>query len=190
MERVPEHLFYKWESFFNLDDLHLIIATINKKHDREFKDIPAEREGVSIKKTKTKGILWLHIKDLLTQLERAIKITNRDNFGYHLYDLFDTDLLLFNTYNAKDESKYDWHKDAETDKAFDIKFTILINASIEPYEGGRLQFFTNGGELNVTEMDKPGSAIMFKADIPHRVLPVTSGIRRSITIFINGPKFV
>tara|TARA_Y100001951_G_C11155231_1_gene191554 strand:+ start:88 stop:660 length:573 start_codon:yes stop_codon:yes gene_type:complete len=190
MERFREHLYYKWESLFNLDDLHALHATINKKHEREFKDIPAEREGVVIKKATTKGIQWLHLKDLLTQLETAIKITNRDNLGYHLYDLFDTDLLLLNTYDAKDGSEYKWHKDAETNKAFDIKFTVLINASIEPYEGGTLQLFTNGGAAEVTEMNKPGCVVMFKSDIPHRVLPVTSGIRRSITIFINGPKFV
>ena len=39
------------------------------------------------------------------------------------------------------------------------------------------------------DFDKPGSAIMFKSHLNHRVLPVTSGTRKSLTMFIFGPKF-
>ena len=190
MERAPENLYYKWDSFFNLDDLKLIVATANKKHIRDYEETPAIIGGVSIKKSHTIGIIWADIKDLFIPLYEAIKITNRDNFGYHLYDLLNSDVLLFNTYDSKDKSEYNWHKDTETEKPFDVKFTILINTSIEPYEGGTLQFFTNGGELDIPEMNKAGAVIMFKSETPHRVLPVTSGIRRSATIFIKGPKFV
>jgi len=35
----------------------------------------------------------------------------------------------------------------------------------------------------------PGSMIMFRSSTLHRVLPITKGIRESLTLFIQGPKF-
>ena len=61
MERAPENLYYKWDSFFNLDDLKLIVATANKKHIRDYEETPAIIGGVSIKKSHTIGIIWADI---------------------------------------------------------------------------------------------------------------------------------
>ena len=71
----------------------------------------------------------------------------------------------------------------------DIKFTMLINASLEPYEGGKFFIFGNGGEREVGELAKPGNVVILKSSIPHRVTPVTKGKRHSITLFYSGPKF-
>jgi len=124
-------------------------------------------------------------------LDEALFVTNQDKYGYHLYNFLDCDTVLCNIYDAQQGHEYPWHKDGEKDgDKVCIKFTVLINASTEPYEGGQFQLFGNGGEINISEMDYPGCVIMFKSDIPHRVLPVTKGIRRSITIFMKGPHFV
>ena len=49
-------------------------------------------------------------------------------------------------------------------------------------------FHTN--EFSVPDYDKPGSMIMFKSHMNHKVSPVTSGERISLAGFLKGPKFI
>ena len=84
---------------------------------------------------------------------------------------------------------YGWHCDGSNSEKYDIKFTMLGNASLEPYEGGKFFIFGNGGEREVGELAEPGNVVILKSSIPHRVTPVTKGKRHSITLFYSGPKF-
>jgi PKHD-type hydroxylase len=59
---------------------------------------------------------------------------------------------------------------------------------MEQYEGGQFQLF-NTNEYEVKELNIPGNVVMFKSYINHRVLPVTKGQRRTLAIFLKGPKF-
>ena len=45
-------------------------------------------------------------------------------------------------------------------------------------------------ETHIKELDKPGGMVVFKSHISHRVLPVLTGQRRTLSIFLMGPKFV
>ena len=71
----------------------------------------------------------------------------------------------------------------------DCKLTLLINLSDEPYEGGQFQIHTENEPRTIDSYNKSGSAIIFKSHILHRVLPVTSGIRKSLALFLTGPRF-
>ena len=66
---------------------------------------------------------------------------------------------------------------------------MLVNLSTEPYEGGEFQTYLTSGEESHPGFDKPGSAIMIKSPILHRVKPIISVTRKSLVMFINGPKF-
>ena len=88
------------------------------------------------------------------------------------------------------KGEYDWHTDGSPDgSAYDIKFTLLINTSIQSYEGGKFYLFTTGGSQHIDKLDDPGNVVIIKSHIPHRVSPVTKGIRHSVTLFYSGPKF-
>ena len=50
-------------------------------------------------------------------------------------------------------------------------------------------YINKGKETHLKELDKPGSALMFKSHILHKVTPVTKGERRTLTIFLKGPAF-
>jgi len=117
-----------------------------------------------------------------------IPSSNRERYGYNIDSVLNSDNVLFNTY-LKDNF-YDWHKDASNNYYHDIKFTILINNSTENYYGGDFQIFTSGGEHTISNFNKTGTVLMFKSDIPHRVLPVNKGKRNSIAFFIRGSKFI
>ena len=136
-----------------------------------------------------KLIKYIKLEPFLGQfLDHAINIANLD-FGYITFAPFGGQNLNYNIYQSQDKDHYEWHIDESGSETTDVKLTLLINLSTEPYEGGEFQTFVNGGATSHPTFDKPGSAIMFKSQLNHRVLPVTSGTRKSLTIFIYGPKF-
>jgi predicted 2-oxoglutarate/Fe(II)-dependent dioxygenase YbiX len=71
---------------------------------------------------------------------------------------------------------------------YDIKLTVLINLSLKSYEGGKFCLW-RGNETEVKELNTPGNAIMFKSNINHKVYPIIKGERRTLAIFIKGPRF-
>ena len=97
--------------------------------------------------------------------------------------------MRLNEYSSQHKGEYGWHCDGSNSPNYDIKFTMLINASLEPYQGGKFFIFGNGGEQEVKELEQPGNVVILKSNIPHRVTPVTKGKRHSITLFYSGPRF-
>ena len=95
--------------------------------------------------------------------------------------------LNYNIYNEGQE--YSWHIDAVPgDPVRDIKLTALLNLSEESYEGGELSLF-RANEIECSEFNTPGSAIIFPSFINHKVNKITSGRRNTLAIWLSGPKF-
>ena len=84
---------------------------------------------------------------------------------------------------------YDWHIDAgNTSSPFERKISAsLILTDPSKYEGGEFECVMNG------RVDEPfvakgeiGDVIFFDSSMPHRVRPVTSGVRKSLVCWIMG----
>jgi len=137
---------------------------------------------------RVKVIRWIKVKHLLDDIVTKCFATNVDQYGYNVYPVLDSDFVNLNTYTKG--NKYDWHKDSEPESGItDTKFTILINLSTKKYEGGNLEYYSYGAQ-EVTPLNDPGTVVMFPSYVYHRVTPITKGERRSLAIFIRGPKFI
>ena len=86
---------------------------------------------------------------------------------------------------------YNWHID-ESDwvpnkrpgnRIRKISFIILLN---DDFQGGELEFQFD--EKRLIDLKK-GDIIVFQSDIPHRVRPVTSGKRKSLVGWVQGPAY-
>jgi len=68
------------------------------------------------------------------------------------------------------------------------KLSVVIQLS-DPseYDGGNLQFML-GNESENAKKEK-GMLYAFPSWVLHRVTPVTEGTRRSLVIWLSGPKF-
>ena len=162
-----------------------LVKFIRKNHDGLEEENMGAKDlfGNRKKFTKTLKIKYGKIKDKLGDIPELIKDINLREFGYHI-DKFDTESCIMNTYGPGD--KYGWHHDESRSPVFDTKISCLINLS-DSYEGGEFYTFT-GEEILVPEA-VPGSLIMLKSYIVHRVAEVLSGERITLTLFMNGPKF-
>ena len=69
---------------------------------------------------------------------------------------------------------------------YDVKLTVLVNLS-EKYTGGKFHIF-HGDEYVVEEFE-PGTLLLFKSNLNHKVSPVLTGVRKTLTLLINGPRF-
>jgi hypothetical protein len=179
--------YWYWENVYSLAEIKQLHNIFHKTKDNFVIDEPASN---TTKKVNLSHSYWSNFKNNLNPIEQAVFKSNAENFGYNIWPQYDTNTLLLNEYDSVVEGEYDWHKDSSNNHIYDIKFTVLINVSLQPYEGGQFYIFSNGGPKHIEKLDNPGNVIMFKSHIPHKVYPVTKGKRHSITIFYEGPKFI
>jgi PKHD-type hydroxylase len=70
-----------------------------------------------------------------------------------------------------------------------LSITMCVNEPGEEYEGGEFQI-NNGQEKDAeTIPTKKGRMIIFPSFMIHRVAPVTKGKRKSVVVWVTGPKF-
>jgi len=110
---------------------------------------------------------------------------NRTVYGFDLYENIN-DWVVQNTYHSRNQGEYKWHMDGEQyDKKYTVKLTTLINLSEKKYSGGKL-FIFDDRPIEVKQLNKPGSLVVFPSFLLHKVTPVTKGTRITATIFKTG----
>ena len=184
--------FWFWENVFDKKQIikinNFIEKNFYKVEEKEYFSVAYDINNNPKKNSLVKTIKWKKVKHLLEDVHTDVINSARINFGYDVFNVSDIDNCLFNTYSYSNKSKYDWHIDKDISDLYDVKLTVLINLSLEPFEGGDFKLFVNN-EFIVPQLKKSGNVIMFKSQINHCVTPVTKGERKTLTIFLKGPKF-
>lgn len=123
-------------------------------------------------------------------MDRMMRLTaeaNREAFGFDLTEFAESAQVA--RYGAEREGHFDWHSDIGSGAlAAKRKLTIVVQLS-DPgaYEGGTLNLRPDS---NIREAPRDrGTAIIFPSFVLHRVTPVTSGTRWSLTLWSHGPAF-
>lgn len=82
--------------------------------------------------------------------------------------------------------QYAWHNDIGTGDFSTRKLSMSVQLSeASDYEGGELEF----ADSTAPAPKEIGSLIVFPSYLPHRVHPVTRGVRKSMVSWIAGPAF-
>jgi PKHD-type hydroxylase len=119
------------------------------------------------------------------------------NTRYYGYDLNGYDAIQYGEYRSEVSGRYDWHMDImlggdRADEHFQtrkLSITFLLNEPGVDFEGGELQFnLDSEKDLTMPECRR-GRMIAFPSWALHRVNPVTKGTRKSLVIWVLGPKF-
>ena len=185
--------YYFWDKALSKSDLIDLHMQVLLHQDPGWKDQPASADGgkATLKNvSQVKAIEWKYVKDILNPHYDNICQVNTENYGFSFWPQNNVEICLHNTYDEKNEASYNWHYDGSPDFSHTYRLTVLINTSLEKYEGGHLELFANGGVLRVPELDNSGSIVIFRAEMLHRVTPVTKGTRNSLAFFIKGPKYI
>ena len=179
------YTYYSYNDVLSKDSIKNL-HDIFDKNSNENVDDPAKNV---LKTSSLKFVEWSIMKQSMDGIEQSVLKHNKECIGYNLWSQFEGDNIILNEYDSKNQAEYGWHKDHSNNFVCDIKLTVLINVSLEKYEGGKFYLFGVGGERYIPEFDIPGSMIIFKSDQVHKVTPVTKGKRHSITMFYKGPRW-
>jgi len=112
------------------------------------------------------------------------------NFVLNGYESFQ-----YTEYDAHEKGEYNFHMDTFFGKeetllqTRKLSLVMCLNRPGIDFEGG--QFYINvGSEKEAHEVEmKKGRIIVFPSFLIHRVAPVTKGKRKSLVIWVVGPKF-
>lgn len=122
-----------------------------------------------------------------SRLMLLAKAANRGHWNFDCSCLREDMQLV--EYSSQESGHYDWHVDiGDGDLARTRKLSISVQLS-EPtdYEGGNLDCLIH--RTVVTAPKERGTVIIFPSFMTHRVTPVTTGVRRSLVLFIHGASF-
>ena len=186
--------FYHEKDFFNKVELTNLCqllgvlqplktnATIAQRADNKEVVVKGYRKSQVLFIPRNKHTLWLYYKlgELVTRVNKQMK------WDFDITTM--SEQIQYAEYNSEYEGFYEWHLDIGDNSSCKRKISISIQISDErEYEGGELQFKTG-----ITEIDAPknfNSVVLFPSYLLHRVKPVTKGIRKSLVLWISGPKF-
>ena len=173
--------YWHWHNYLPRKNIKKINELI-ESNSVDAKDRPAD----SKKTSQVKFIEYKTIKPYLMNCIKDIYATNEKNFGFSLNYFYDHLVLNYNIYSKN--SEYNWHVDHDPEEYQDLKLTVLINLSEKKYKGGKFLYRLGEKPHHVKALDEPGSMIMFRSHYLHKVTPVTEGERRTLSIFLMGPR--
>jgi len=175
-------LYWKFEKLYSKEEVDILNKEIESLKS-EGSDIPAE----DVVKTAEIKVIDSSKITLLNKMTDSIVEANKNNFGYNIYT--EKYHMNYNTYSAKNKGRYDYHLDMVfQNPASDIKLTAILNLSTERYDGGNLCMYT-GKEFAIPEIRIPGNMVVFPSFLLHKVKPVIAGTRKTLSVWVSGPKF-
>jgi PKHD-type hydroxylase len=166
------------------------IARIIEIGDARVKEKATVGAGEEVKDIRVTNVSWIEMnQDTEWIYDKLAYIARNLNGQYYNFDLHGFwEHLQYTVYEGNENGHYDWHIDAGSTDECPRKFSIVLQLS-DPseYEGGELQIMI-GKDVTTIEKKK-GFLVAFPSYQMHRVTPVTSGIRRTLVVWVTGPAF-
>lgn len=173
---------YTLKSVYSTDECREIFKICQNNKSSTFGDSPAPGK---------KSTTWVvETEKFGNTLDRFFKLVKEANNNYFGYDLFPERPLGINVNVYEGNlNEYPYHRDCNFPGTMcDSKITAILNLSTEPYEGGNFKIFF-GDDRDVEEINHPGNLLIFPSFLFHKVTPVTTGRRITISTWLQGPNF-
>ena len=147
--------------------------------------LPEGREDIEKRITTISWIPFVKMPEMYKVIDILITKLNGNHFGYDVVRL--TEIAQYTSYPTG--GFYEWHCDSDITGINEptvrkISMTLLLSPPSE-FEGGELELMEKKKKAKLVQ----GQAIFFASFIPHRVLPVTKGTRKSLVMWFGGPPF-
>lgn len=174
-----------WQDGFTAREIKDIIS-IGEDYMPEAGTVDNNNKIEHVRKSK---VAWINNNTRTAWLyDKMAFIARQLNGQFFDYDLFGFVEDFQYTVYGPENDHYTWHMDRGRNSIVPRKLSLVMMLS-DPseYDGGDLEIFNR----STTEtLDKTkGIVHAFPSYIMHRVTPVTRGIRRTLVIWVTGPKF-
>lgn len=126
------------------------------------------------------------------KMNAAIESVNNSVYGFELYGYKD---YQYTEYEGSENGKYGIHMDlimteakpADLLDTRKLSITLLLSEPEEDFTGGDFNIYEGASPTKVEA--RKGTIIFFPSFMLHEVTSVTSGLRKSIVVWVEGPKF-
>ena len=186
---LGEHEFVTWNDGFTEVEINTVIEvgdSLEKEHSQ------IDNGKLSPKNVRISEIAWMYpTQENMWLYNRLSWILRQLNAQFYRFNITGFDEpFQYTIYKGSndDGGHYCWHKDTGGDAPRKLSIVMQLSDPSE-YEGGDLELLNGNGDILKVEKKK-GFIAMFPSYHPHRVTPVTSGIRRSLVVWASGPAFV
>lgn len=184
------------ENIFSEKEIELINKDFEERQlqDGLTQGFENEEELFKIRKSKVCFINKTPINSWMFQkFNMAI---NEINEYYYNFDLNGYENIQYTRYDSDVNGMYEWHMDTSLGKAPEqnnqtrkLSVIMLLNEPGKDFAGGDFEL-NIGSHSNPLKIDmKKGRIIAFPSFLIHRVKPVLAGVRKSLVIWVQGPKF-
>ena len=173
-----------WADVFTDQECDKIISSASQ----EMQNAPVFNAPASVRVSSVQ-FLYPSVKTewIFQRLSQMVNGINAQYFNFDLTGFIEG--LQFTQYQAPN-AHYDWHCDmGPGDAPRKLSLTIQLSDP-KDYEGGDLQISPDGNDISLQFLGRErGRAFLFPSWMPHRVTPVTEGVRYSLVAWITGPPF-
>ncbi len=177
------HAYWLWKGELNSKTCDLIIEKSYQFEPQQAAILNSENQVDNTKpKVRISDIRWVQKDNFLSSLvQEYFSHANRE-FGVNATTVYD---IQYTEYKGGKKGHFDWHIDTFAKHGgFNRKLSMVIQLSdSSDYEGGKFIFWDNEPE----GFKERGSVLVFPSFRPHKVEPVTKGLRRSLVSWIEGP---
>ena len=184
-EGINQTNYYWFENGFTTQEVDTIV---NGSLEYEFQKAVIMDEGNTDKFRKS-NIKWLPFDSkwewVIDKIMSQVTEANNAIWNFELKSIIDN--IQYTEYEGNG-GHYDWHLDIGPGSISHRKISITIQLSDpEEYVGGDLQIMT--GSEHTTVPRGKGTVVIFPSFLLHRVVPLTSGNRKSLVLWVGGDHY-
>jgi PKHD-type hydroxylase len=184
-EGINQTNYYWFENGFTTQEVDTIV---NGSLEYEFQKAVIIDEGNTDKFRKS-NIKWLPFDSkwewVIDKIMSQVTEANNTIWNFELKSIIDN--IQYTEYEGNG-GHYDWHLDIGPGSISHRKISIVIQLSDpDDYVGGDLQIMT-GSEYTTIPRGK-GNVVVFPSFLLHRVVPLTSGNRKSLVLWVGGDHY-
>ena len=177
-----------WNEAFNTDEVEKILF-LEKIIEFQNGKVGSAVTSTESSARKSKVSFLMPNDNTIWIFERFAAIIPKINYDHFLYNIDDIETIQYTIY-SDDNEHYDWHVDTfpdYSDYTRKISATMMLSDPSE-YEGGELEVIMNSRMTDNKFKEPKGNIVFFDSMFPHKVHPVTSGVRKSLVLWIGGKR--
>lgn len=175
------------DNYFTAEEIDKIIDLEELQEFTEGRVGGAERVD---KKYRDSNVSWLHPSpDSKWVFDKFSSLLGQVNHSHFMYDIDGFDVFQYTKY--KKGQHYNWHFDMFTEyHTFERKLSaIIMLTDPDKYTGGELEIVVDGNVDKPQTIKPPkGSVVFFASWMPHRVVPIKNGTRKSLVAWVMGKR--
>ena len=176
-------LYQLWSSSLTQEDIDNITKAAEAHPAQAAKVFLSGDAKTEVRSSRVRWVPDQWVRDLLWEY---VKTANINAFGVNVENYSQ---IQFTEYHATEGGHYDWHHDinwnGQTNSDRKLSITVQLSDP-EEYEGGEFQF----DEVSTNaDFKSKGTGLVFPSYLRHRVLPITSGTRKSLVAWFFGPRW-